>query len=347
MTAFVPLRSLIPADLVPVAWRDQPLLKCIGRPFIPSDGEAGLDSDLLAHGCGNCLFCRSRRAAFKTTRLLIEAGSRLDHSFLTLTYAPEYEPMSRFLQQSHVVAFIKRLRFQVEYNCGSRFPLRFDYVGEYGGRFGRPHYHLLVFGVIPESVFGRKSFAQLVEECWDMGFVDVKLAHSKSFSYLAKYQAKGLTRITDPELRGRPPQFSGGSRRPGIGVPGLKLIAEQVLRHSQLRDPAWSQGIVPHRIRHEGREKFFGAGAMRLLRMMVGVPEGVDDNRKFLDRFKTREMYRGALKDFFDSGDALKSGVDLSNRMTALLTAYVAPYKVQRETRERIFNRSGSGYDPF
>lgn len=347
MIPFPPLSSLDPSELVPIKWREQPLLKCSGRPFVPRDEVNTVVYDLLAYGCGGCLFCRARKAAFRTTRLFVESGAHSELSFLTLTYAPQYEPESRFLVRQHVIDFLKRLRFQVEYNLGRKWPLRFDYVGEYGGRLGRPHYHVLVFGACPHTPFGLKYFKHIVEDCWLFGFVDCKEAHSKTFAYQAKYQAKGLTRVDDPALAGRAPQFSGGSRRPGIGVPGLKLMAEQVLRVPLARDRAWDFGVVPHKIRTEGRDMYLGGGAMRLLRMMVGVPEGIDDARKFLQRTQSREMYRSAVKDFFASGDAEREGVAVSNQMVSLLSAYIAPLLEARVARERVFNRGGSMYDPF
>lgn len=336
-----------PEELVPKAWRDYELLKCSGRPYIPRVKVDGRwHADLLAYGCGQCLFCRARRAAFKTTRLLIESKVHSDMAFLTLSYAPEFLPVGREVLKVHVVDFAKRLRWRLEDARKEPVPMRFDYVGEYGERFGRPHYHFVVFGAGPGSFFGGRLFADIVDRAWRYGFVDVKAVHDKSFAYIAKYQAKGLTSFEDPELVGRAPQFSGGSRRPGIGVPGLKVIADTVLRTPVLVERAREQGIVPHRIKRAGKEMFLGGDGMRLLRMMVGVPEGIDDNRKFIQKMVQRETYRGALRDFFQSGDAEKAGVELANRMTGLLKEFVEPYRIQREARERNY-RAGSAYSPF
>jgi len=57
--------------------------------------------------------------------------------------------------------------------------------GEYGEKFGRPHYHLFVFGV-------KYSDKELIQKCWEFGNVDVEIPKDgfKASRYVAGYIKK-------------------------------------------------------------------------------------------------------------------------------------------------------------
>lgn len=336
----------IPESLVPVSWRDHELLKCAGRPYIPKEKIDGRwHADLLAYGCGQCLFCRGRKAAFLSTRLFIESQVHANSCFITLTYANE--PEGRWLVQSHVVDFIKRLRIEISRSAKRPVPLRFFYVGEYGGRLGRPHYHLIVYGASETLLYGRDYFLHIVDACWGHGFVDVKEVHEKSFSYIAKYSTKGLTSIDDPVLKGRPPQFSAGSRNPGIGYEGFNLMAQSLLRTPSAFNDARQFGLVPPAIKLARKKMFYGGAGMNRLRAAMGVPDDVNETRKFLERCKARETMRSALFDYLRSGQVMSDVVDLAERMRLLIFDASAQPLLNREAKDRIHARQGSAYEPF
>lgn len=92
--------------------------------------------------CGKCWYCTSSRRAQWTFRLSVENYCWLNSEFLTLTYDDEHLPLNSFglptLNVDHLNKFIKDLR-------NNKFKFKYYAIGEYGGRFGRPHYHVLIF----------------------------------------------------------------------------------------------------------------------------------------------------------------------------------------------------------
>lgn len=151
--------------------------------------------------------------------MVLEAGMHKENSFVTLTYAPEHLPPGGTLIPDHLSGFMKRLR--------ARFPLarsvRFFGVGEYGGRFGRPHYHLILFGL------GQK-WAGLIEDCWRFGRRQVLPLSRELAQYICGYTLKKMTKKEDKRLRGLAPEFVRMSRRPGIGALAVGPVADALGR---------------------------------------------------------------------------------------------------------------------
>lgn len=145
--------------------------------------------------CGHCLECLSRRRNEWSVRLQLHC-SCYDYMpfFVTLTYDDEHLPMSSTgamsLDPKHVTDFIKRLR--------SHFVLKdtdFSYFGcgEYGDQFGRPHYHLILFGFEAlRSVFDKSAILaeDALRQVWQMGHVDVCIAEFSGIHYCTKYVLK-------------------------------------------------------------------------------------------------------------------------------------------------------------
>ncbi len=90
------------------------------------------DIDMLAP-CGLCEDCRLVRAKDWVVRNYFEMQSHSQVLFVTLTYDNEHVP--EWLHRRDVQLWLKRLRKQTE-----QF-IRTYYIGEYGTKFGRPHYH--------------------------------------------------------------------------------------------------------------------------------------------------------------------------------------------------------------
>jgi hypothetical protein len=90
--------------------------------------------------------------------------------------------------------FMKRLRKRV----GS--DVRVFYCGEYGAKFGRPHYHAILFNHdFKDKVAWKKSNDQilyrsaLLEKCWRFGYSSVGTATFESAAYCARYILKKMT----------------------------------------------------------------------------------------------------------------------------------------------------------
>ena len=100
-----------------------------------------------------------------------EVSLRDDNSWLTLTYDDENLPDNGSLRKKDLSGFLKRLRSR-----RSGDVIRFFACGEYGGRFDRPHYHVLLFGYgFPDKVPGperngyRMWNSEELDETWSKG----------------------------------------------------------------------------------------------------------------------------------------------------------------------------------
>jgi len=183
-------------------------------------------------GCGQCLFCRINHAREWQHRLLLEASCWEVSIFATLTYDPMFSPYDGSLKPRDITLFLKRLRRRME-------PLKIRYycVGEYGEDTGLPHYHLALFGVGWEYNYcpERKgevlySFDNVVENSWKCGHVHVGEINHKSARYMTNYVTKFMNQEKFKALKGRHPEFSRMSLRPGIGAPAMVHIAETLLK---------------------------------------------------------------------------------------------------------------------
>ncbi len=153
--------------------------------------------------------------------MMLESFCHLESVFLTLTYAKD--PVS--VDKSHLQRFLKRLRRQVE-------PRHFRYfaVGEYGGTYGRPHYHAMLFGL-------GLCDEEVIAKSWKLGFIQVSEFNRSRCRYIAKYTIKKLT-SPDAFLGGKSPEFAIMSRRPSLG----RTILESVIRSAQQSGICYNDG---------------------------------------------------------------------------------------------------------
>jgi len=151
--------------------------------------------------CGKCPFCMATRRSDWSTRLHYEAKMHMLRQFVTLTYADchlTWKSGKSQLVKSDLQEFFKRVR-------KSGIKLRYYAVGEYGSRTYRPHYHILLFGNVPEAT---------IRKCWDKGLTHVGNVTAASTLYCLKYMVNGKAKgMRD----GRALPFVTMSRRPGLG----------------------------------------------------------------------------------------------------------------------------------
>lgn len=155
--------------------------------------------------------------------------------------------------------------------------MRFYAVGEYGDdthMWGRPHYHVAVFGLpscengITKSLeYGSCcSVCDLYARTWGKGHVFVGSLAYHSAGYIAGYVTKKMTAADDERLCGRHPEFARMSRDPGIGVDAMWDVASELIRLGLDE----SEEDVPSSLRH-GPKKFpLGRLLRSRLREMVG-----------------------------------------------------------------------------
>lgn len=190
--------------------------------------------------------------------------------FLTLTYNDENLPGHaqddmrpyRSLDRRDLTLFLKRLRKKFTpknpHEKGSdlyelhqlKHGIRFYGCGEYGEKFGRPHYHLCLFNFkAPKLVFLKPSHglplytSEPILERWQhQGHITVGSLTFESAAYTARYMMKKINgdlasshyETLDSrtgEIINLVPEFSAMSRKGGIGLSWLKANAAEVYNY--------------------------------------------------------------------------------------------------------------------
>lgn len=153
--------------------------------------------------------CLIRKERSWVLRQKLEALSASFTYFVTLTYSDQNRPYR--LQYDHVQTFLKSLR-----HAHRKATVRFFCSGEYGEKSNREHWHLNIFSterlLLPA---GRSVIKQ-----WPHGAVFVGNLTTASMGYVAKYVIEGN------------PQIIQASRRPGIGVPAIRALAQRMVKQN-------------------------------------------------------------------------------------------------------------------
>jgi hypothetical protein len=134
-------------------------------------------------------------------RVMHEAQLHQNNCFITLTYDEKHLPADRNLVKRDFQLFIKRLRKKL-----APAKVRYYMAGEYGEKYGRPHYHACNFGWDPsDKQFYKKTASGSIiytskelEDCWSIenrntgkkeliGFTSVGTLTFESAAYTARY----------------------------------------------------------------------------------------------------------------------------------------------------------------
>ena len=163
--------------------------------------------------------------------------------FVTLTYRDESLPQWRSLEYRDFQLFMKRLRKHLHPR-----KVRFFHSGEYGESTGRPHYHVILFGVDFDDKYhwSRRGNYEVfrspfLERIWPHGQSEIGSVTFDSAAYVAKYCIK---KLTGPEADARyvrldcetgelvpiEPEYATMSRRPGIGAGWYEKFGEEAHR---------------------------------------------------------------------------------------------------------------------
>lgn len=149
--------------------------------------------------CGSCAICKFNLVQDWAIRIFHEAQYNCTALFVTLTYAVAPNE----LQKSDLQKWLKRLRKKKD--------VRYFAVGEYGKKFCRPHYHVILF---TNEIITHSD----IYDTWKHGFVHVGHLTQQSTMYVLKYMLKA-----SPESDRSPP-FRLMSRRPGIGAKKVEQL---------------------------------------------------------------------------------------------------------------------------
>lgn len=211
--------------------------------FNPNQGYRDMPVDVP---CGQCIGCRLERSRVWAVRCMHEAQMHEQNCFLTLTYRDSCLPHNGSLELKHFQDFMKRFRF----HCGEG--IRFFHCGEYGEKFGRPHYHAIIFGFdFPDKILvevkNENSLytSDLLDSLWPHGLSRIGAVSFDSAAYVARYVTKKITgpsaedhytklNLSTGELAPIKPEYTTMSRRPGIGKTWYETFKTDVFPHDYL-----------------------------------------------------------------------------------------------------------------
>lgn len=165
--------------------------------------------------CGWCVNCIQDKINYISDRAKWELCHRLSGAFVTFTYDDthlltnclptgyEYEDLPRIIHEKEfsvrkrdVQKFINTIRTSIKsYNKEHPDDIKFNnvlcqpdfsyiYCTEYGDCFGRPHVHVLFFGL--DFAYCKK----LIFEKWKFGLIDVLPILDGCINYVCKYMSK-------------------------------------------------------------------------------------------------------------------------------------------------------------
>lgn len=183
-------------------------MRCYNVKFVRSKSK-----DISPKGfevpCGTCYACRTNKINMWIDRIEMEQRCHSTPAyFLTLTYSNEnlYYNENRIpsVHLKHVQSFFKLLRKSYS---GCR--LRYVYLGEYGGKTHRPHYHVILFG-LPSA--DSRFHQDRIESAWKRGHCRLSFLNARRIAYCASFH---INVCEWPSGADKP--FVQYSRRPGIG----------------------------------------------------------------------------------------------------------------------------------
>lgn len=158
--------------------------------------------DGVAFPCGKCHSCLKRRVSGWSFRLMTECKRSKSAYFVTLTYDEQNVPITNngfmSLVRRDVQLWMKKLRKV------NKEKLKYYLCGEYGEKFGRPHYHVILFNADLETLVGKKVARGMQQklipmdgkyhamcDSWNNGYVTVGKVNVKSVGYTLEYIHKG------------------------------------------------------------------------------------------------------------------------------------------------------------
>lgn len=201
--------------------------------------------------CGRCLPCLINKRSQWTLRILLESWQHESSLFTTLTYSPSHLPSDGKLVPRDLKLFCMRLRKLRQTST------RYFCIGEYGSKTNRPHYHGILFGLSLDD-------AQLVTNCWQKGFTKSDVLNPARARYVADYTTKSISQGDT---------FARMSRRPGLGLKSLEIVADALRKHDVTAQ------TVPSGLRLDGRVYLLDSRCKDELRRLL--PPG--DKYKDLD----------------------------------------------------------------
>lgn len=207
-------------------------MECLHPIRIKNPKQSWRDDAFIDVPCGKCASCMMRKRAAWHFRLKQEYKHCYNAFFVTLTYAENYLPRNSLgfptFSKTDVQKFFKRLRKRCE-PC----KIRHFTVSEYGGQFGRPHYHSIIFNA-PEQF----DLWKVVASVWPFGRISVSSLTESRIGYVCNYMYGYFDMAErDPECDDESNNiFMLCSKRQGIG---LDYLSDDVVTYHK-------QGLISY-----------------------------------------------------------------------------------------------------
>lgn len=170
--------------------------------------------DRLFVGCNKCGACRHNRRIDWSFRIGQQAKESANVLFVTLTYDDGSLPLSENLlptleSRYELSKFVKKLRRKQEEFTDTKF--KYVYVGEYGTRWQRPHYHFIFFNI--HTAF---DDGVIFLQKWKKGVPHTVKVSDALIHYMTKYHVSSRNLRKLEEDDDREPEFFISSN--GIGA---------------------------------------------------------------------------------------------------------------------------------
>ena len=151
------------------------------------------DDGVVPCPCGKCYECLQQWSKDWRFRLKYEWDSSVACFALTLTYNPEnvkieYNIDARewqtVLVKSDLQKFFKRVR-----KNNNDVSFRYFAIGEYGGKYNRCHFHvILFFKSLPFTT--KNQLYNYLLKCWNKGFIYLEVTEKRHINYVSTYYNK-------------------------------------------------------------------------------------------------------------------------------------------------------------
>lgn len=150
-------------------------------------GEVARRAGTDQGNCGRCDYCLKCKRRDVSGALMAESRSAVNTWFVTLTYRDDAK--ASLFEYSEIQLLMKRLREKY-----SESDVRFYCAGEFGGKWGRSHWHLLIFfrGVGQVAPFIPMN---TLWDLWPYGWTQIQDLKSdvwRRARYVVKYALKDL-----------------------------------------------------------------------------------------------------------------------------------------------------------
>lgn len=174
-------------------------MKCVSPQSIPDPRKKDVKARIVIP-CGKCAQCVANKRNDWATRLRIEQSNSKSAYFITLTYSDDAIQLNHIVNKKgehlythgtlvkrDVQLFMKKLR------KGLNNKIRYYLVGEYGERFNRPHYHLILFNIEYEDwklykyLLSKWTYKNKNGKMLPMGSIDIGTVTPASIRYVTKY----------------------------------------------------------------------------------------------------------------------------------------------------------------